>query len=388
MLSRLGVALILVLSTGTLLSAAPASPGPAPCALELHARDASGLTVLQTVAYALDRPGLVLTTLSPAARLRPGWERLETVPDPALSGNGAPSAPARVTEILLQDTDRDLLLLRAPGVEACDATREATQTEETHGEGEPLFGIRDRDGYRPRVFQARLDRRIDTGAGGTLIRVQIPDGGGAASGFLFDRHNHLIGSILTPPPGADRGYACAMMLDRHELDEAAALKGESAAGALPSAVGGGTRGAAALWTQALLLTRDDQTDQALRLLDEVQRLKGVSDLLLLERGARLFRVGRYDQAREDFSGAARLNPGLHRAFFNLGVTLGATGRYDEAITAFSRALEVDPQHSQTHYQLGLALATTRRIAAARHECDTLDTLDPALAKDLRSLLPN
>src|SRR2546427_7692202 len=41
-----------------------------------------------------------------------------------------------------------------------------------------------------------------------------------------------------------------------------------------------SRSAAGLWAQALLLTRDDQADRALRLLDDVARISGDSDALL------------------------------------------------------------------------------------------------------------
>ena len=49
--------------------AVPLVSGPAGCALELRARDASGNTILMTVAYALDRPGLVLASDRKSTRL-------------------------------------------------------------------------------------------------------------------------------------------------------------------------------------------------------------------------------------------------------------------------------------------------------------------------------
>jgi len=190
------------------------------CALRLAGRDASGNTVLQTVAYALDRPGLVLAPLSAASLGRPRWQRLQATPDPVGAGPSAPGHPIDVTEVLLEDTRRDLVLLRAPGLEACDETgaadadREPGALLQPPGDDEALIGIRDRDGYRPRLFQARLDRRIRAGAGPELMRIRIPDGGGASAGFLLDRRHRLVGSILPPPPGADRLYACAVPIDR------------------------------------------------------------------------------------------------------------------------------------------------------------------------------
>src|SRR5436189_245596 len=82
-------------------------------------------------------------------------QRLQTTPDPALLGPGAGRAPIEVTEVLLQDPGRDLVLLRAPGLAACNAGWEGTGDGRPDGaeaappraEGEALIGIRNRDGY-------------------------------------------------------------------------------------------------------------------------------------------------------------------------------------------------------------------------------------------------
>src|SRR5206468_7578234 len=250
-----------------------------------------------------------------------------------------------------------------------------------------LRGRRDRGGYRPRVFQSSLGKMIGLGAGPQLLRVRFPDGGGAGSGFLFGRPHRLFGCTLPPPPGGDRLFACAVPIDRRELDLAASGAGRPVSDALaPPSVDEVSRTPAGLWAQALLLTRDDQADQALRLLDAVATLTGESDLLLMERGVRRFRIGRTDSAIEDFARAAQFNPRRHLARFNLGVALGSAGRYPEAIEAFRRALEIDPRHAQTHYQLALALMAAHQADRAREECDSLERIDPALARDLRTAL--
>ncbi len=371
--------------------AVPLVSGPAGCALELRARDASGNTILMTVAFALDSPGLVLAPLSAAARLRTQWQRLQTVPDPGPAGPGDGPAPIEVTEVLLQDPSRDLVLLRAPGLAACGGEGDGAEDEQAApapvpAEGDTLVGLRDRDGYRPRVFQARLDKMIALGAGPGLLRVRIPDGGGAGSGFLFDRHHRLFGSILPPPPGGDRLFACAVPIDRREIDVAASGPGLPVPDALARPADDFSRSAAGLWAQALLLTRDDQADRALHLLDDVARISGDSDVLMLERGGRLFRIGRTDAAIADFERAARLSPRLHLARFNLGVAYGTAGRYEDAIDSFTHALEIEPLHAQTHFQLALALMAAHRAEGARRECDSLETIDPALARDLRAAL--
>jgi predicted Zn-dependent protease len=68
------------------------------------------------------------------------------------------------------------------------------------------------------------------------------------------------------------------------------------------------------------------------------------------------------------------------------VALGSAGRYVEAAQAFSQARDLNPNHSATRYQLALALLAARRPQEARREADSLASLDPALAGQLRALL--
>jgi tetratricopeptide (TPR) repeat protein len=251
-----------------------------------------------------------------------------------------------------------------------------------------MIGIRNRDGYRGRVYRALLDRTVPVRGGPDLLRVRIPDGGGAGSGFLLDSRRRLVGSILPPPSGADRLLACAAPIDRAAIDAAALRSGRALleASSVPRTPDAPARTLAAVLAQALLLTRDDQADRALALLDEAVRLAGESDLLLMERGAWRFRIGRTEAAILDFARAAALNPRLLTAHLNLGVALGTTGRYPEAADALKRALLIDPYNAPAHYQLALALAAAQRRDQARSEYERLRLLDAAMARDLGALL--
>ena len=384
---------------------ATATPGPLSCVLEIAGRDAAGNTVLQTVGYALDRPGLLLAPLSTLAPGAARWRSLSAAPDPLGSGpaSGATSGPASgaagragasrpsagsadVTEFLLEDPERDLVLLRAPGLGACEAGVTAAVPAESAGES--WIGIRNREGYRGRVYRAQLDRTIPVRGGPDLLRVRIPDGGGAGSGFLLDGRRRLIASILPAPSGADRLLACAVPIDQAAIDAAAASTGRSPleASSTPRSPGQAARTPAAILAQALLLTRDDQADRALALLDEVVGMIGESDTLLMERGAWRFRIGRSEAAILDFARAATLNPRLLTAHLNLGVALGTTGRYPEAADALKRALSIDPYNAPAHYQLALALAAAKHRDQARGEYERLRLLDAAMARDLGILL--
>ena len=376
---------------------ATATPGPLSCVLEIAGRDAAGNTVLQTVGYALDRPGLLLAPLSTLAPGAARWRSLSAAPDPlgsgpasGVAGSAGASRPsagsADVTEFLLEDPERDLVLLRAPGLGACEAGVTAAVPAESAGES--WIGIRNREGYRGRVYRAQLDRTIPVRGGPDLLRVRIPDGGGAGSGFLLDSRRRLIASILPAPSGADRLFACAVPIDSKAIDAAAGSAGRPLleVSSTPRAQGQAARTPAAILAQALLLTRDDQADRALALLDEVVGLIGESDTLLMERGAWRFRIGRSEAAILDFARAAALNPRLFPAHLNLGVALGTTGRYPEAADALKRALSIDPYNAPAHYQLALALAAAKHRDQARGEYERLRLLDAAMARDLGTLL--
>jgi len=219
------------------------------------------------------------------------------------------------------------------------------------------------------------------------MRIRMPDGGGAGTGFLFDRDGRLIGSILPSSPGADPRLACGVAFNAdHIAATASGTGGQGLGEPQQRPLEQFARTPTGLLAQALLLTRDDQIDQALRLLDEVERLAGLSVSLLMERGALRFRIGKIDGAIEEFSRAARLDPGRHLAHYDLGIALGAAGRYEGAVEAFTRAQEIDPRHVMTRYQLALALQAANRPEMAREQCNLLSRLDATLASSLKSIL--
>jgi tetratricopeptide (TPR) repeat protein len=340
--------------------------------------------VLQTVAYALDRPGMLLAPRRPVER--PGaWRRLVVRPDPGGQPAGRP-APLEVTGALADDPERDLLVLHAPGLPACGHDAAGAAGPGTPLEaGQALVGLRDREGYRPRVFPAALERRLRLPGGPDLLLVRIPDGGGAPAGFLLDRRLRLVATILPPPPGADATLACAVPY------EGAGGAGDPGGArpprqAIESHRTPADEGPVGRLARALLLTRDDQALEAIALLDRVALEAGAFPDLWLERGIRRYRIGRTEAAAGDFAAAAVADPGMHLAHFNLGMALGTWGRYREAAEAFSRALRLRPDHAATLYHLALALHASGAVDRARGEVERLSSLDPGLAAALRPLL--
>jgi len=375
-------------------AAVVAAPRRVHCACELSADDAGGRTLLQAPAFALDRPGLLLASLTTLGSHGIMWERLRASPDPQLDGGASSTASYDVTEILEADPSQDRVLLRAPGLEACrgrEETPEAPPEVTPDGRpapapGEALLGLRARDGYRPRIFRAIFERWIDAGRGQRLMLIRIPEGGGAGAGIILDPRDRVIGSILPPQRGSDPSFALAAPVASDRIAEAAARPGLPPREALGQASDAFPRTPLGLFARALLMTRPEQADEALALMDQVAKMAGEFEGLLMERGVRRYMAGRDEAAITDFSSAARANPGLHLAYYDLGVALGTAGRYSEAVEALTRAVQIDPRHARSRYHLILALRAAGQIDQARRECDLLGRTDPVLADELHPLL--
>jgi tetratricopeptide (TPR) repeat protein len=344
------------------------------------------------MAYASEQPGALLAPLRALASTAPRWERLTVAPDTGETGGSQPGAPAEVDEILWTDPSRDLALLRAPAIGACrpggpvPVTGASADPPADPALGETLLGVRERSGYRPRVFQAILERRVETGGGPDLLLIRIADGGGAGAGALLDLRRRLIGWIVASPPGGDPALACAVKIGDGRVLPDPFFRGRPPREGLTQVTGDFAGTAAGLIAQALLLSRDDQAQRALDLLDRAIGIGGGVRDLIMERALRRFRLGRTEAAIEDFEALVDRDPEFLPARFNLGVALGAAGRYQEAAASFARLLEIDPDHARARFQLALALRAAGFPELARSHCERLGRLDPDLSLELRNFL--
>lgn len=75
------------------------------------------------------------------------------------------------------------------------------------------------------------------------------------------------------------------------------------------------------------------------------------------RGAALFKLGRYDEAKEAFRHVAEVDQGSLRQkdYYNLGNAWAAMGNRDEAIAAFRKALTLDPNDQLARHNLEVLL---------------------------------
>jgi len=100
-------------------------------------------------------------------------------------------------------------------------------------------------------------------------------------------------------------------------------------------------------------------------------------------GFALQRLGRYAEARREYTEALRLSPGFWSAHNNLGTLADAEGRIEDAIREYREAIRLGPADPETRRNLGIALEKMGRLAEAEAEYRAALQLgdDPARAHD-------
>ena len=85
------------------------------------------------------------------------------------------------------------------------------------------------------------------------------------------------------------------------------------------------------------------------------------------KGVRLARQKRYEEALQEFEEALKIHPNYPNALCNKGAALESLDRYDEAITAYAAALKLHPNDPVTLFNKGAALALLDRYEEAIKE---------------------
>lgn len=96
-------------------------------------------------------------------------------------------------------------------------------------------------------------------------------------------------------------------------------------------------------------------------------------------GEVLARQGRFDEALSEFQSAIREDPGIDRAWFNLGVTFLELRRYEEAMDAFRRTLAINPSYAPAWSHIGNIYFGQGRFDLAEESYLKALSMDPALA---------
>jgi tetratricopeptide (TPR) repeat protein len=107
-------------------------------------------------------------------------------------------------------------------------------------------------------------------------------------------------------------------------------------------------------------------------------------LLALEwfdRGVKLERLGRHEEAIAAFDSAIAIAPGLAFPWYVRGNALYELGHYEQAIDCYKKALELDPDDADSWNNLGLS------AFKLHHYYDALAAFDLAIARDASNAFP-
>jgi tetratricopeptide (TPR) repeat protein len=107
--------------------------------------------------------------------------------------------------------------------------------------------------------------------------------------------------------------------------------------------------------------------------------KVAASRVLVRRGQRFGKLGRFDLAEPAFRAAVEADPGNADAIANLGISLANLGRLEEAQRRLSESLALDDGNALAHFSLGVVLdrqgqdaaAIAQYRAALAHEPDNL-----------------
>jgi tetratricopeptide (TPR) repeat protein len=113
--------------------------------------------------------------------------------------------------------------------------------------------------------------------------------------------------------------------------------------------------------------------------DQINGLVSVSKqeiVILLEAGYVLMDMGRWDEAREVFAGAAALLPRSEVPHLALGTLEFAQGRHDKALQEYRKAQSLNPKSALPRAHAGEALLFLGKPAEAARELKAALDLEP------------
>jgi tetratricopeptide (TPR) repeat protein len=106
------------------------------------------------------------------------------------------------------------------------------------------------------------------------------------------------------------------------------------------------------------------------------------------RGVALAKLGRYEDAAEDFQRVVKADPTDAKAYNNLGLALYHQRRFPQAIEAYQEAITISSDYADPHYNLACIYACTGEFEKCLEELERtkrldgfLGTIDPSADRD-------
>jgi tetratricopeptide (TPR) repeat protein len=140
---------------------------------------------------------------------------------------------------------------------------------------------------------------------------------------------------------------------------------------------------------ALSLNEVKQLEQAIDEFNEVVKLKGAYELVVLSHyniANNYFDLKKYAEAIAAYRQSIDLDPDRPESRNNLALAYGALDRLPEAIAELEQALKLNPEYAAAHYNLGVAYLQSGKKQQAGEQQRALTKLDAELARRLETLI--
>jgi len=102
------------------------------------------------------------------------------------------------------------------------------------------------------------------------------------------------------------------------------------------------------------LAGSGQYEKALELVNREIKTDANNAHAWYNKGILLFKMSRYQDARNSFAQATDIDPEFAEAWYNKGIALMNLGKYLEAIRAFDKAIAINPNDRDARQQRDLA----------------------------------
>lgn len=169
----------------------------------------------------------------------------------------------------------------------------------------------------------------------------------------------------------------------------AAGKFTEAAAAFTEAIRLESSWAEAHYALALSLNELKKPEQAIDEFNEVVKLKGAYELVVLSHyniGNNYFDLKKYEEAIEAYRQSIDLDPDRSESRNNLALTYAALNRLPEAMAELEQAVKVNSDYAAARYNLGVAYLQSGRKQEASEQQRALIKLDAELARRLETLI--
>jgi len=128
------------------------------------------------------------------------------------------------------------------------------------------------------------------------------------------------------------------------------------------------------------LSIDKKYDEALATYDQLEKITGPTDELLIKRQKVYLMQGKIDKATADLKAAIVANPGQVKYYLMLGEVYNSNGLIDDALATFQKAEKIDPQNGYAHLELADIYRNKKSYEASFNELKLAFAI-PALGVD-------